>query len=85
MRWRNRRRVGRTRRLGTGGTGETARGEVATETDGKGETSAGTQINAGIDASKVVITKLHMDKDRKALLARKGGNGNSEEAMQTVE
>jgi len=45
----------------------------------------GSTINAGIDASKVVITKLHMDKDRKALLARKGGNGNSDDAMQNVE
>ena len=46
---------------------------------------AGSTINAGIDASKVVITKLHMDKDRKALLARKGGNANSDDAMQNVE
>ena len=46
----------------------------------------GQTINAGIDPSKVLITKLHMDKDRKALLARKGGAGKStEEEMQNVE
>ncbi|ABO98896.1 Ribosomal protein L26, component of cytosolic 80S ribosome and 60S large subunit, partial [Ostreococcus lucimarinus CCE9901] len=33
----------------------------------------GATINVGVDPSKVLITKLHMDKDRKALLARKGG------------
>lgn len=31
----------------------------------------GQQVPVGIDASKVVITKLKMDKDRKALLERK--------------
>jgi large subunit ribosomal protein L26e len=44
----------------------------------------GNTINAGIDASKVVITKLHMDKDRKALLARKGAKASGDE-MQNVE
>ena len=29
-------------------------------------------MNVGIDPSKVVITKLKMDKDRKGLLDRKG-------------
>lgn len=29
-------------------------------------------MNVGIDPSKVVITKLKLDKDRKALLDRKG-------------
>jgi large subunit ribosomal protein L26e len=29
-------------------------------------------VNVGIDPSKVVITKLKLDKDRKALLDRKG-------------
>jgi len=48
--------------------------------------STGQTINAGIDPSKVLITKLHMDKDRKALLARKGGAGKfTEEEMQNVE
>ncbi|CEF99824.1 KOW [Ostreococcus tauri] len=45
----------------------------------------GTQIQVGVDPSKCIITKLHMDKDRKALLARKGGaSGSADEAMQTV-
>lgn len=30
-------------------------------------------MNVGIDPSKVVITKLKLDKDRKALLERKKG------------
>jgi large subunit ribosomal protein L26e len=29
-------------------------------------------VNVGIDPSKVVITKLKLDKDRKSLLDRKG-------------
>lgn len=33
---------------------------------------SGATVNVGVDPSKVVITKLKMDKDRKALLARKG-------------
>jgi large subunit ribosomal protein L26e len=33
---------------------------------------AGSTVNVGIDPSKVVITKLKVDKDRKALLDRKG-------------
>ncbi|KAH7435695.1 hypothetical protein KP509_06G075600 [Ceratopteris richardii] len=32
----------------------------------------GATVNVGIDPSKVVITKLKLDKDRKALLERKG-------------
>jgi large subunit ribosomal protein L26e len=32
----------------------------------------GSTVNVGIDPSKVVITKLKLDKDRKALLDRKG-------------
>jgi large subunit ribosomal protein L26e len=32
----------------------------------------GSTVNVGIDPSKVVITKLKVDKDRKALLDRKG-------------
>ena len=35
----------------------------------------GATVNVGIDPSKVVITKLKIDKDRKALLERKMGNG----------
>lgn len=35
--------------------------------------SAGATVNVGIDPSKVVITKLKLDKDRKALLERKKG------------
>ena len=34
--------------------------------------AAGATVNVGIDPSKVVITKLKMDKDRKGLLDRKG-------------
>lgn len=34
---------------------------------------AGATVNVGIDPSKVVITKLKIDKDRKALLERKLG------------
>ena len=46
---------------------------------------AGATINVGIDPSKVLITKLHMDKDRKALLARKSGSkGGADNEMQTV-
>merc|ERR1719329_1667320 len=46
----------------------------------------GATINVGVDPSKVLITKLHMDKDRKALLARKGGAKGTDaaDAMQTV-
>lgn len=35
-------------------------------------------MNVGIDASKVVITKLKLDKDRKALLERKGKGRSTE-------
>ncbi|KAH3903046.1 60S ribosomal protein uL24 SCDLUD_000656 [Saccharomycodes ludwigii] len=37
------------------------------------EKSNGASIPININASKVVITKLHLDKDRKALITRKGG------------
>jgi large subunit ribosomal protein L26e len=37
------------------------------------EKTNGVSVPVGIDASKVVITKLKMDKDRKALLDRKSG------------
>lgn len=33
----------------------------------------GATVNVGIDPSKVIITKLKIDKDRKALLERKNG------------
>jgi large subunit ribosomal protein L26e len=32
---------------------------------------AGATVNVGIDPSKVIITKLKLDKDRRALLERK--------------
>jgi len=32
----------------------------------------GATVNVGLDPSKVVITKLKIDKDRKALLERRG-------------
>ena len=35
----------------------------------------GATVNVGVDPSKVVITKLKLDKDSKALLERKMGNG----------
>merc|ERR1719183_2373904 len=35
----------------------------------------GATVNVGLDASKVVITKLKLDKDRKKLLERKQGKG----------
>lgn len=35
----------------------------------------GATVNVGVDPSKVVITKLKIDKDRKALLERKLGKG----------
>ncbi len=34
-------------------------------------------MNVGVDPSKVVITKLKIDKDRKALLARKAKGGDA--------
>ncbi|CCJ31089.1 unnamed protein product [Pneumocystis jirovecii] len=34
----------------------------------------GATVPVGIDASKVVITKLKMDKDREKIILRKGGN-----------
>ncbi|KAI5967085.1 RPL26A [Candida theae] len=37
------------------------------------EKSNGASVPLNIHPSKVVITKLHLDKDRKALIERKGG------------
>ncbi|KAI5959559.1 RPL26A [Candida pseudojiufengensis] len=37
------------------------------------EKSNGASVPININPSKVVITKLHLDKDRKALIERKGG------------
>lgn len=37
----------------------------------------GQSVNIGIAPSKVVITKLKLDKDREAILERKGGKGKS--------
>merc|ERR1712007_14310 len=37
------------------------------------EKSNGASIPINVHPSKVVITKLHLDKDRKALITRKGG------------
>jgi large subunit ribosomal protein L26e len=39
------------------------------------EKANGAAVPVGLDPSKVVITKLKMDKDCKALLERKGGKG----------
>lgn len=36
------------------------------------EKANGASVPVGLDPSKLVITKLKMDKDRKALLERKG-------------
>ena len=35
----------------------------------------GSTVNVGLDPSKVVLTKLKLDKDRKALLERKSSKG----------
>jgi len=37
----------------------------------------GSTVNVGLDPSKVVLTKLKLDKDRKALLERKSSKGSS--------
>ncbi|SCU83319.1 LADA_0C10748g1_1 [Lachancea dasiensis] len=37
------------------------------------EKSSGASIPINVHPSKIVITKLHIDKDRKALIERKGG------------
>lgn len=37
------------------------------------EKTNGVSVPVGIDASKVIVTKLKMDKDRKELLQRKAG------------
>jgi large subunit ribosomal protein L26e len=39
----------------------------------------------GVDPSKVVITKLKMDKDRKALLGRKGSGADKNKGKFTEE
>mmetsp|Transcript_41 Transcript_41/g.126 ORF Transcript_41/g.126 Transcript_41/m.126 type:complete len:133 (-) Transcript_41:972-1370(-) len=39
----------------------------------------GASVQVGIDPSKVVITKLKMDKSRKAILARKGSSATDAE------
>lgn len=58
---------------------------IARLTDPRSLDLAGATINVGIDPSKVLITKLHMDKDRKALLARKSGSkGGADNEMQNV-
>ena len=36
---------------------------------------AGATVNVGVDPSKVLVTKLKIDKDRKALLERKSAKG----------
>jgi large subunit ribosomal protein L26e len=38
------------------------------------EKSNGASVPINVHPSKLVITKLYLDKDRKALIARKGGN-----------
>ncbi|KAG5438522.1 hypothetical protein PCANB_002626 [Pneumocystis canis] len=38
------------------------------------EKANGATVPVGIDTSKVIITKLKMDKDRERLILRKGGN-----------
>ena len=38
------------------------------------EKTNGSSVPVGIDASKVVVTKLKIDKDRKSLLERKRGS-----------
>ena len=54
------------------------------------EKSNGVSVPVGIDASKVMITKLKLDKDRKALLERKrAGKGDkgkfTEQEIQAME
>jgi large subunit ribosomal protein L26e len=41
----------------------------------------GASVQVGIDPSKVVITKLKMDKSRKAILARKGSASTEDAEM----
>ena len=41
---------------------------------------AGATVQVGIDASKCVITKLKLDKDRKAILERKNKENKSDKA-----
>jgi len=54
------------------------------------EKTNGVSVPVGVDASKVVITKLKIDKDRKTLLERKrGGKGDkgkfTEQEIQAME
>jgi Ribosomal proteins L26 eukaryotic, L24P archaeal len=44
----------------------------------------GATVNVGLDPSKVVITKLKLDKDRKALLDRKAVRHNRNASLLTV-
>jgi large subunit ribosomal protein L26e len=39
----------------------------------------GQSVSVGIAPSKVIITKLKLDKDREAILERKGGKGKENE------
>ena len=49
------------------------------------EKANGASVNVGIDASKVVITKLKMDKDRKRILERKAASNVSDKGKHTEE
>jgi large subunit ribosomal protein L26e len=40
----------------------------------------GQKVQVGIHPSKVAITKLHLDKDRKSILARKASSAQAEKA-----
>merc|ERR1712013_619651 len=42
------------------------------------EKSNGSMVNIGLKPSNCTITKLHMDKDRQALINRKAGSGDKE-------
>jgi len=42
------------------------------------EKNNGASVNLGVDPSKVVITKLHIDADRKAILERKNRSNKTE-------
>merc|ERR1712037_760414 len=45
----------------------------------------GATVNVGINASKCIITKLKIDKDRKALLERKAGGKGADKGKYTDE
>jgi len=49
------------------------------------EKNNGATVMLGIDPSKVVITKLHLDPDRKALLERKNRSNKSAKGKHTEE